>query len=391
MPDTERVGARVAKLRKLRGLTQVQLAGRINYSVDTVKKTEQGRIPASAAFVGTVARALNVDPSYLYGIEDRTLAEESSAAQLAVLRAAIDAWDDPQPEGPLLSLATINRRLDVIAKSVEGGAVTGAQYADAAERLAPLLHQLYILVDHPSSDGEAARAALHDTYRLAATVAGRFRQADIAAVASERHIQLASSTGDPLRVAISAFHRSTRYLRLGDYKGGLRVLERVQDHISEPSTVATQLHLRSAVLSARAGELDRADEYVTEARTMRRPNQPAYRGIDASQLNIDIHWCALPVEAMDGTEAVTRAEQVQLDSRGAPERLGHHHIDQARAWLLHGDRARCLEELNTARRIAPFNTRHHPSVRETVQALAVADRRKTDSLAGFARWAGIAV
>lgn len=391
MQYTERVGERVAKLRKLRGLTQVQLATRISYAVDTVKKTEQGRIPASAAFVGTVARALDVDPSYLYGIEDRTLAEESSAVQLAALRAAIDAWDDPQLDGPVLGLGTINHRLDAIAKAVAGGAVSGAKYADAAERLAPLLHQLYVLIDLPGRDGEAARAALHDAYRLAATVAGRFRQSDIAAVASERHLQLAPSTGDPLRVAISAFHRSTRYLRLGDYSGGLRVLDRVRDHISEPSMVATQLHLRSAVLYARAGQLDRADEYVSEARAKRRPNQTNYRGIDASELNIDVHWCALPVEAVDGTEAVTRAEQVQLDSRGAPERLGHHHIDQARAWLLHGDRARCLDELNTARRIAPFNTRHHPSVHETVQALAAADRRKTDSVAGFARWAGIAV
>lgn len=391
MHDAERAGARVAKLRKLRGLTQVQLAARISYSIDTVKKTEQGRIPASAAFVGRVARVLDVDPSYLYGIEDRALVEESSAVQLATLRAAVEAWDDPQPEGDLFSMATINRRLDSIAEAVAGGAASGGKYAEAAEHLSMVLHHLYLLIDLPGADGEAARAALHDAYRLAATVAGRFRQTDIASVASERHIQLAPSTGDPLRVAISAFHRSTRYLRLGDYSGGLRLLDRVADHVSEPSTVATQLHLRSAVLAARAGQLDRADEYVAQARAKRKPGQPAYRGIDASQLNVNVHWCALPVEAMDGTEAVKRAEQVHLDPGGAPERLGHHHIDQARAWLLHGDRARCLDELNKARRISPFNTRHHPAVVETVQALASADRRKTDSLSGFARWAGIAV
>lgn len=389
MGNTARVGERVANLRKLRGLTQVQLAARISYAVVTVKRVEQGQIPASAAFVGTVARALNVDPTYLYGIEDRTLVEESSAVQLATLRAAVDAWDDPKPEGQLLSLTAINRRLDVIARKI-----VGTQYADAAEHLAPLLHHLYVLIEAPGTDGESARAALHDAYRLAATVAGRFRQADIAAVASERHIQLAPSTGDPLRVAISAFHRSSRYLSLGDYAGGLRVLERVQDHISKPSAVAAQVHLRNAVLAARAGKLDRADEFVAEARAMRRDDQPSYRGIDASSLNVDVHWCALPVEALDGTEAVRRGARVRLDGRGTPERIGHHHIDQARAWVLHGgteSRQRCLDELNAARKVAPFNTRHHPAVHETVQALAASDRRKTDSLAGFARWAGIAV
>jgi transcriptional regulator with XRE-family HTH domain len=386
MENTTGVAARVAYLRKLRGLTQTSLAARTSYATDTVKKVEQGRIPPSAAFVGTVARALDVDPAYLYGVEDSALAEESSATQLANLRAAVDAWDDPRPEGPLLSLAVINRRLDVISKQV-----TSTRYADAAEQLSPLLHHLYVLTDRSGSDGESARAALHDAYRLTATVAGRFRQKDIAAVASERHIQLAPSTGDPLRVAISAFHRSSRYLSLGDYNGGLRVLERVEGHIAEPSAVATQLHLRNAVLSARAGHLDRADEYVERARAMRRDGQTSYRGVDASELNIDVHWCALPVEALDGAEAVRRGAQVQLDGQGTPERLGHHHIDQARAWLLHGDRKRCLEELNAARQVTPFNTRHHPSVHETVLALAAADRRKTDSLAGFAKWAGIAV
>lgn len=391
MHNTERVGARVAKLRKLRGLTQVQLAARVAYSEATVKKIEQGRIPASAAFVGGVARTLGVDPSYLYGIEERTLVEESSAVQLANLRAALDAWDDPQPDGQLLSLAAVTRRLDAITKAVDGGARSGEKYAEAADQVAALLHHLYVLVDLPGRDGELARGALHDAYRMAATVAGSFRQADVASVASERHIQLAPSTGDPLRVAISAFHRSTRYLRLGDYTGGLRVLDRVADHIREPSPVATQVHLRNAVLAARVGALDRADEYVAEARAMHRPGQRSYYGIDATDVNIDVHWCALPVEAMDGTEAVRRGAEVRLARTARPSRVGHHHIDQARAWLLHGDRQRCLDELNEARRVAPFNVRHHPSVHETVQALAVADRRKTESLSGFAKWAGVAV
>lgn len=298
-----RVGERVANLRKLRGLTQGALAVRSSYSLDTVKKVEQGRIPPSAAFVGTVARTLDVDPAYLYGVEDRILAEESSAVQLANLRAAVDAWDAPRPDGPLLSLDTIDRRLDAIARQV-----ASTKYADAADALSPLLHHLYVLADRTGAAGERARAALHDAYRLTATVAGRFRQADIAAVASERHIQLAPTTGDPLRVAISAFHRSSRYLGLGDYNGGLRVLERVEEHLTDPSPVATQVHLRNAVLSARAGNLDRADEYVAEARAMRRDDQASYRGIDASTLNIDVHWCALPVEALDGTEAVRDQE-----------------------------------------------------------------------------------
>jgi len=386
MENTTRVGERVAALRKLRGLTQHQLATAASFSTSMVKQVEQGTTPPSAAFVASAARALKVSRDYLYGVEDRPMAEESTAVLLAELRAAVDAWDDPRPDGDPLTLDAINRRLDVAARQV-----AGTKYADAAADLAVMLHHLYPLADQPGTDGEPARAALHDAYRLSATVAGRFRQGDLAAVASERHIQLAPETGDPLRVAISAFHRSSRYLALGDYAGGLRVLQRAEGHLAGPSSVATQVHLRSAVLQARAGALDRADEHITEARRTEDNDQPAYRGIDASELNIDVHWCALPVEAMDGTEAVRRGGEVQLTDTSRPERLGHHHIDQARAWFLHGDRDRCLDELNHARKAAPFNTRHHPAVRETVLALAAADRRATDSLAGFAKWAGVAV
>ncbi len=265
--------------------------------------------------------------------------------------------------------------------------ITGTHYADAASELPHLLRHLYVLADADGRAGELARGALHDAYRFSAAVAGRFRQADLAAIASERHIQLAPRTGDPNRIAISAFHRSSRHLRRGDYVGGLRLLERAKADIDERSPVAAQVHLRSAVLAARAGQLDRADEYVEAARAA--VDGPSYRGVDAIALNIDVHWCAMPVETMNGAEAVRRGAQIHLVDRGHPERVGHHHIDQARAWLLHGDRDRTLAELNAARAVAPFNTRHHPAVRETVLALAESDRRRTESLAGFARWAGI--
>ncbi len=70
-------------------------------------------------------------------------------------------------------------------------------------------------------------------------------------------------------------------------------------------------------------------------------------------------------------------------------RVGHHHVDLARAWLLHGNRDRAFESLHTAREVAPQLTRYHPQVRETLVVLAEHGRRGTDSLAGFARCAGV--
>ena len=54
------VGQRVAEERKLAGWTQVKLAREVLVSVSLVRAVEQGRAPASPAFVSACARALNV-------------------------------------------------------------------------------------------------------------------------------------------------------------------------------------------------------------------------------------------------------------------------------------------------------------------------------------------
>lgn len=101
------------------------------------------------------------------------------------------------------------------------------------------------------------------------------------------------------------------------------------------------------------------------------------------------HSVSVPVELSDGTTAVARAAELHLPPGTAPSRVGHHHIDVSRAWLLHGNRDRALAGLQQARRVAPELTRYHPQVHETIRALVHAERRRSDKLAGFAGWAGV--
>ncbi|MEV6890353.1 helix-turn-helix transcriptional regulator [Kribbella sp. NPDC051137] len=387
------VATRLQTLRKLRGVTQATLAQRAHVSLSLVKKVEQGSAPPTPAFVAQAARALGVKPGYLYGTEQYDAREPSwnEAPGIADLRTAVDAYDDPQPAGEPLPLEYIDARLTEIA-----GQVFRLRYDQAAAELAGLLHHLYVLVAEPDPTGVLARAALHDAYRLTATVAGRFRQLDLAATASERHIQLAPFTGDPHRVAVSAFHRSSRHLQNGDYRAGLRLIERAREHVDSTETgraLQVQLDLRSAVLAARAGDLPEADEYLQEARALQEaepiplPMTP-YRGLDSSATNTLVHWVAAPVELGDGTESVRRSGLVEIVDRDRPERVGHYYIDLSRAYVLHGDAGRALEALDKARRIDPHNTRRHPTVRETVLALAKG-KRPPEALSDFATWAGI--
>lgn len=50
-----------------------------------------------------------------------------------------------------------------------------------------------------------------------------------------------------------------------------------------------------------------------------------------------------------------------------------------------------LDALNVARRIAPQQTKLHPSVRETVHGIVAAQRRQKNYVTTFATWLGIRV
>jgi hypothetical protein len=95
--------------------------------------------------------------------------DQSGAA--AELRAAIDAWDDPDVHAPLRYLATMLPHLYTHA----------ADSTPAAER------------------GERVAALLADAYSLMHAAANRYGLTDVVAQAVDRHVTIAESSGDPLR------------------------------------------------------------------------------------------------------------------------------------------------------------------------------------------------
>lgn len=389
------IGGRVAHLRKLHGLSQEQLAAAAHLSISLVKKVESGHAPASAAFTSAAANALGVEVSALTGEPFVDLIAEPGADHVGIpeLRRALDAHDNPQVEGPVWRAAALRARLD------EGEALRRrSRYSDLTARLPMLLNHLYAHLQEAATGpaAEMASALLDDGYSLAQAAAYRFGYLDLAALIADRHVVVAHRTGDPLRVAVSAFRRSHLQLHRGDYELGVPAVEEAVQLAAEQQTadgqaVVAQLHLRLAVFAARAGRADDADQHIDAAREIVNRGVPVapYFDIRANRANVDIHSVAVPVELADGPTAVARAESVHVDDVEESSRVGHHYIDVALAWTLYGDRERALQALFTAQRISPQQTRYHPAVRETVHALAAAESRATDSLAGFARWAGV--
>lgn len=392
------VGARVAEGRKLAGLTQYQLATRATVSVSLIRAVEQGRRPASPAFVSAVGRALGIGVADLL---DQPFARENrSEWQLhsvvpALRREMASYLLPPGEEAPRRSLDALAREVDQAARLRHQAdlAGLGATLPGLLEELRAATHIL------SGSERERAFWLLGEAYCAAWQVVYQLGYLDLASLTEDRYEWAAARCGDELAVLRGDYGRAGELITSGDFAGARGYLERsratIEDrlgHADAPMlSMWGNLHLKSALAAARAGDRAGADDHLAEAReTAERigTDRDDYR-MCFGPTNVAIWSVGLAVEAQDGTEAVKRAEGF-TPPHGAPrERVGHYWIDLARGWLLHGDRERALAALIKARHTAPQQTRYHPMVHETVRMLARQDQRRSSPVASFATWCGI--
>jgi transcriptional regulator with XRE-family HTH domain len=390
--DAKGVALRVAEERKLRGWTQVKLAREAHLSLSLVKKVESGHAPASPAFVSACARALGTGVADLldqpYARTTRT--EVGMHSSVASIRRELAAFKVEPPED------TPVRPLDEIAADVARTA--GLRHA---VDLARLLAELRAATStRTGAERERAFGLLAEVYAAAGQVAYKLGYVDLSSLAVERYEWAAAASGDELAVLAGDYQRAGELIGAACWSSALRFLEKSRSRIESRVggddapllSMWGNLHLKSGLAAARAGDRQLADSHLAEAReTARRigRDRDDYR-LCFGPTNVGIWSVALAVEAVDGTEAVKRAEAFTIPPDAPRERVGHHFIDLARAHLLHGDRGKALRSLQRARRAAPDQTRYHPMVHETVRSLARQDKRSTEDLRRFAAWCGVA-
>ncbi len=386
----QHVGQRVATERKVAGLSQAQLAGRSRYSLSMVKAVEQGREVASPGFIGAVAKALGIEPEQLTGTPFReTLDQEGTLDGLAELRAIMSEGDyvrgsEPRPRNELAAdLRSINDD-DRAGRSRQ-----------ALARLPELIRALY---GASSIDPDPEiYSLLADAYNAADRLCRRFGYMAMTIPAVDRFEWAAARSGDPLNTALGKIMR-TRLLMY--YDNTDLALELVDDAVatSEGGTegalsVWGAAHLAGAVVAARGRRLDTARDHIAAARDIATRIKRETRSYETlfGPANTEIHSIGVELEAGDPGIAARTGSALVLPPTIVHSRAGHLWQDVARAWLLTGKPDMALKALNTARKVAPQQTKLHPGVRETIYGIAAAERRRTDSLSAFARWVGVSV
>jgi transcriptional regulator with XRE-family HTH domain len=395
----ETVGERVAALRKLRGITGRDLARRAYVSYSLVSKVETGRVPASPAFMAAAARALRVDVTQLTGQPYRGTTPSSDRIHEAIapVRRELVAYglppadDDPPPRSldrlrhAVAEISALRHRSDLLHLGNE---------------LPGLLAELRAAT--ATSEGheqERVYGLLAEAYAAAGQLVWRLGYIDLSSVTVDRYEWAAARSGDPLAVCVGDYLRCGDLLAAGDFPAARLILQpafaRLESqltHADAPTlSIWGNLHLKAALAAARAGDTATTWQHYAEAHAVAErigTDRDDYR-LCFGPTNVGIWSVGLAVELCDGAAALTNVKRLHIPTTTPRERVGHHHIDLARGRLWHGDRRGALEDLLTARSIAPQQTRYHPMVRETLHALARAERRATGSLRELAAWVGI--
>ncbi|MYR28612.1 MULTISPECIES: helix-turn-helix transcriptional regulator [unclassified Streptomyces] len=408
--STPHVGQRIRELRKVRQLTATALAERVAISVSLLEKVESGSRAASPGLIARLAQALGVGPDRITGqpYTDGHGSDQQMQAILPELRRILLTYDNPDDlqiaARPLYVLAA---EMDQVSRMRQDG-----QYTQLGPLLPGLLSELTHTAHAARDEAERRRAFwwLARGYRATNSLAHKLGYHDLSLTAVERTHWAADQSGDPLMQVTAAYLKAGAMLRMGAFGSARRLLSGLSAEIErlapegalsdEALAVQGAVLLKLAMVEARDGRADAAGERFAEARVAAGllAADTTHYEMSFGPSNLRIHEVAALIDEGDTEQALARLrewgveqdrDEWELPGGLAAERASHHHIDVAAARLAEGDRAGAFADLAIARGISPVHTRNHPTVRATAATLVRLDRQQDDSLAGFARWAGV--
>ncbi|SED83658.1 Helix-turn-helix domain-containing protein [Streptomyces misionensis] len=388
----EHTGARIAHVRKTRRLTQRELAALSNVSYSTVTKVEQGVMPPSPSVVGALARALSVPVSDLNGQPYfDELRQDQLDGLINPIREALNIYDlGPDPDVTPRALAALEEHADQLCAQVRA-----TNIKQVATELPGLIHEATTAA-HTSGSARSWQL-LASTYRTAYDVTTKLGFPDLCTVALDRMDWAAQRASDPVLGGMRQYLRALAYLRASDYKTGKRLVRLGMSILeqAEPGrvldVVTGQLHLGAAVLAGRDKDTDTAEEHLAEAARIAKRTGPAEKvhWLSFGPTNVGAHRVSVLAELDLYPDAVRQAEDMVIAGDWPPSRLAHHHAEVARAQMWTGQTEAAFKSLLKARKLAPQQTRYHPTVRETYAGLDAARRRMPDSFSNYGAWLGM--
>lgn len=124
------------------------------------------------------------------------------------------------------------------------------------------------------TERERVFGLLAEAYYAASQLAYKLSYTDLASMAVDRYEWAAAQSGDELAVLVGDYQRAGELICLADWSSAQRLLERSRSRLepnlggADAPTLSTwgNLHLKSGLAAARAGDRATADAHLAEAR-----------------------------------------------------------------------------------------------------------------------------
>lgn len=387
MDDNARtIGERIARARRREGLTQRDLAQRVQRSLSWVQKVETGaRGVDRMSVLVMLADALTVELVELTGQPYRhsSAALDSGHGAVPVLRSALQRATLPTatPAHEPRPVGEVERDLTEVERLRQA-----ARFNALGERLAEIIEDL---TTHAGTGNEETRLITERLMARAAHVArvtaSLLGHHDLAALAILREVRAAASTADPVVIASADWDVIGARLHLGDLDEALGYardsLDRLEPHArTQHGTVLLgALNLRAAIAAARNWNRPAAEDHLARARELARDldDNAELRQTAFGPRNVELHATEVALELGDPRLAVARAERLAplLPELPSQER-------QAQGWtvsalsygLARQDRA-ALRALDRSTSIAREHVSNAPMARALVADLMERERR----------------
>jgi transcriptional regulator with XRE-family HTH domain len=367
------LGDRLARLRRLSGLTQERLAERSGVSVDVIRKLEQHRKhSARLPTLHALAKGLGVEVTALLGDPPAIAANGPlDTPELVELRRAVIPSLVPRPPGDLASLS-----IDVVRAEIADAwsLYHSADFAQLLTLLPEIVNEARLLASVGTPEQKATgSAALGKALQLAGHLAIRLGKTDLALSALERAASAAEDSGDPLLTPMifnSVAWSYQRQNRLDDAEE-LAVTAADQVEAGKLSSAARVrvwggLVMSGATSAARMGNYDEARDMMATAEegAGRLAALPPPEG-DARMLSVfspssvRIERIRLAVQHSRPEEALRLAKGTRLSKDIPPSWRTWLLLDVARAHADTGDPGGAVRALESLRRVAPAWMKHH--------------------------------
>ncbi|WP_428962628.1 helix-turn-helix domain-containing protein [Micromonospora fluostatini] len=386
MGDDLPVGRRVAYWRARRNMSQQMFADRLGKSKSWVDKIERGvRRLDKWSVLQEVADALNVNPDHLLGDAaaappDRPADER--AAEIGTLRAALTRHPGLLPSAVAqVEPCRYQARLDH-AEAV----YQHAEYPSLVRLLPDLL------------DGSHTREMPADlrvrVYRLTARIAVKLAATELAWLAADRGLAVATAADDPLLEAVAALPFGQALRAAGRPRSAFETTvvaaHRVTPLTDDPGTpdersACAALLVQAALAAAEHSDPQTARDLLDDATRLTEPDGPERAAVDAARVTttaaLGDHRGAVDLHEALAARSVWRT--LSIEHRAA------YLLDVAGAYLAAGDAPGASRMLRDVDRIAAPEVRVRPAGRTMLAHVLAGSAFPDPYLVAVAEAAGV--